>query len=393
VTTTVVVVISNIMKYIESMHEVPGLFFRRSLLAGGHTRGYIDHAVASGRWVRLHEGIYVETASTNFDSAVLHAHLAACSGYQEKKNGESLFKQANLQYGLPVLSHYSAARLHQFDSTRPMPTTTTITSFRNCGVRIHRDASLVIVHPRREVSTEIVDGLPVTSRARTLLDLAAIVSDEEAERILESALRGPDPKRPHIWREEVLSELLVLLESHPRHRGTNTVRRILNLRAHVEVRPSGELVSPKGRAHVEVRPTGSLPETVLVQLLRGRAIKAIRQPRVVVNDDRGRRFEYYPDLLITAGRCIVEVDGASHRTPQRARTDAARQNRLLGFHIFRYPADQIMTEPEYVVSEISTHVRRTRNTAPNWTSAGVCVSGQLHEWSITPQRFASSGGR
>jgi very-short-patch-repair endonuclease len=323
-----------------------GVVSRSELLLRGFTRGSIDHAVASGRLRSIHRGIYLDTATPTPALAALRAHLRACGPEA-------------------VVSHVSAARLHRFDSTRPWSEASHITAPASCGIRAS-GPECFIAHTSIALPTTTIDGFAVTSRARTVLDLAATTNDVECERVLESALRGDNPKRPDQWRVEVLDELLELLRVLPRHRGTGRVRRVLRLR------PDG------------CRPTGSFPETVFVQALRALGIEAIRQPNLAIHDEQGRRFQYFPDLLVVAGRCIVEIDGSQHLLPDRSRSDAARQNRLVGFHVFRYPATMILDDPVYAAKEVASQVKRVRNSSLTWTAAGRCVSGSGNAWEVVP---------
>jgi very-short-patch-repair endonuclease len=333
-----------VMKYNEKMSSRDGVVLRSELLAQGHGCGYIDHAVKSGRLIRIHRGIYVDAAAEDLATSRMRAHLVGCGP-------------------LSVVSHDSAAALHRFDSTHGYSETVYITAPRSSGVR-GTSPGLVISHSTMLEKRDVVDGFPVTTRARTLLDVSASMSDIECERVLESAIRGVNPKRPDRWRNEVLDDVVELITSYPRHPGASRIRRVL--------------ISRPG----DCRPTGSFPETVLVQALRNVGIAAIRQPTVVVIDDRGRQFEYFPDLLIVGGRCIVEVDGGSHLTPTRARTDAARQNRLIGFDVFRYPATTVLNDPTYAVAELVTHVKQVKNQSTTWEISGRRVSGDGSEWTI-----------
>jgi very-short-patch-repair endonuclease len=319
---------------------------RSQLLAQGLTRGYIDHAVATGRLIRLHRGVYVDSSAVDLPKSMMLAHLVACGPEA-------------------VLSHNSAAELHGFDSTLPYENVIHISAPRSCGVR-SEPPGLFIAYSTMLKQREVIDELPVTTRARTLLDMAARVDDVECERILEAALRSSNPKRPDRWRTEALDNILSLLTKYPRHPGASRVRRVLHLR------PAG------------CRPTGSFAETVLVQALRRVGIEMIRQPTLIVLDEAGRRFEYFPDGLIVAGRCIVEVDGSQHLLPQRARSDSARQNRLVGFTVFRYPATTILNDVTYAVNELAAHVRHVQNQQLSWTDSGRAVSGACNNWSIAP---------
>jgi hypothetical protein len=275
------------MKYIENVFTDPFVLLRSHLLDQGVSRGHIDYSAASGRWIRVHRGVYVDAAAPDLTKSLLRAHLVACGPEA-------------------ALSHTSAAVLHNFDSTHGYGLTTCVTAPRNCGVHGNNDSGAIglsLKHSSMLSRPEVVEGFPVTSRARTLLDLAATMCDVECERVLESALRGADPKRPDLWRNEVLGELHALLQIYPRHRGAACVRRVLRLRA------------------AQCRPTGSFPETVLFQALRDVGIVAIRQPTLTVIDKFGKRFRYFPDLLVVAGKCVVEVDGGGHLDAARARSD------------------------------------------------------------------------
>jgi very-short-patch-repair endonuclease len=323
-----------------------GVVCRPELLQRGHTKGSIDHAVAIGRLRSIHRGIYLDAETVNPWVASLHAHLLGCGP-------------------TAVVSHSSAARLHRFDSTLPWSEARYITASATCGVR-STGPDFFLAHTSMELPRLQVDGLAVTTRARTLLDVAAMVNDTECERVLESALRGDNPKRPDVWRVAVLEELTSLIARFPRHRGTGRVRRVLALR-------------PPG-----CRPTGSFPETVFVQALRNLGIEAIRQPTLVIHDEQGRRYEYFPDLLIVAGRCIIEIDGSQHLLPDRSRSDAARQNRMVGFHVFRYPASMILDDPHYGAKEVASQVKRTQNASLAWTTSGRRIEGSGNHWAVNP---------
>ena len=84
-----------------------------------------------------------------------------------------------------VLSHRTAARLLKLTPEGEQSVHVTIRGrhgARPSGVHVHRTARL----NRAEVRT--VDGLPVTSALRTLLDLAAVVDIDTLERAIEQAL-------------------------------------------------------------------------------------------------------------------------------------------------------------------------------------------------------------
>ncbi len=316
--------------------------------------------VRSGRLELMHPGLYlvvgqhddsreelrpVPEGGNEFDSDRARAHLAACGPDA-------------------VLSHHSAAAIHGFDTTHPRPSAVHVSARRSCGVQ--NSSGLVIARPRYQPEITLINGFPVTTRAQSVLDLAAIVPLVELRRILESALRGPDPRRPAEWRTDVLQDLTRLTIQRPRCRGTTAVMQLLALRP------------------INARPTGSLPETVLWQGLESRGIEVITQPTVRVHVSERQIHEYYPDQIIVAGQAMVEVDGGEHLETQRSYTDAIRQNRLVGFNLFRFPAARVLFRTDEVLAELVRHVAMTPSLGNQWTVAGRVVSGTGNEWTIRP---------
>ncbi len=85
-----------------------------------------------------------------------------------------------------VISHRSALKLHKLDGVTAAPIEISVASHtaKKKGIFIHR--------PRRPISEQdrvIIDGLPVTSVARTLFDVASVLSPEDLALAVESAWR------------------------------------------------------------------------------------------------------------------------------------------------------------------------------------------------------------
>jgi hypothetical protein len=83
-----------------------------------------------------------------------------------------------------VLSHWSAAELHGFSATPRGGFDVTLPGTggrRVCGLRMHRARSL------RDDDVVVVQGLPVTSPSRTILDLAARADDATVRRLIREA--------------------------------------------------------------------------------------------------------------------------------------------------------------------------------------------------------------
>src|SRR5205085_12175836 len=85
-----------------------------------------------------------------------------------------------------VLSHHSAATLWRLRPGVARPVHVTIASERGwpalAGVRIHRSRTIT------RADVRIHEHLPVTSPARTLLDVAATLTDRDVESLLDEGL-------------------------------------------------------------------------------------------------------------------------------------------------------------------------------------------------------------
>jgi len=139
-----------------------GVFTRAQAVAAGATPGAIRHRLLAGRWHAVGAGVY-RLAGVPVTWA--QRALAACliSG-----------KEA-------VVSHRSAAVLWGVSGFRPGPLDLTVPpgrSGRNALARVHR----------AEVDGVVRDGIPVTRPARTLLDLATVVTGASLEEAVDDVL-------------------------------------------------------------------------------------------------------------------------------------------------------------------------------------------------------------
>ena len=143
-----------------------GVVARRQLLESGLSPRVVDGMVAKGWLVPVHRGVY----------AVGHARLTT----------RGIWTAAVLACGpAALLSHRSAAALHGIgaDSSTVTDVLAARSGRRHERVLIHRTRS---IHPGDRT---VRDGIPVTSVARTLLDLADVVDSRRLERALEEADR------------------------------------------------------------------------------------------------------------------------------------------------------------------------------------------------------------
>jgi hypothetical protein len=156
----------NVAAIAELAAHQHGVVAHRQLLQLGLRPGAIKHALAIGRLYRLHIGVY----------AVGHCIVS----------GKGRFMAAVLACGPgALLSHVSAAAhlgLRRSDAVR-IDVTARRTLRGRPGIRLHR-----VRHVHPEDATR-VDGIPVTSVSRTLLDLAEVLQPRQLERVLGQAER------------------------------------------------------------------------------------------------------------------------------------------------------------------------------------------------------------
>jgi predicted transcriptional regulator of viral defense system len=260
-----------------------GLVARWQLLEFGFKDGAIDHRLACGRLHLIHKGVY----------AVGHRKLSRLGRWMA----------AVLACGRgAVLSHSSAAALWGIRDSASSRIHVTVPGAprRHTGINAHRSKL-----PADEVT--ILEGIPVTSVSRTLLDLAAGVTPSQ----LDSAIREADALR--LFDENSLEDLL---KRYPRRRGAATARKALE-----EVR----LGVGRTREELEARfkellfaATLPRPEFNATLELNGTTI--------------------HPDCLWPKQRLIVELDSHTfHGTRAAFEADRERDRKLAvaGFRVIR----------------------------------------------------------
>jgi hypothetical protein len=165
------------------------------LLALGVGEHGIYERVRTGRLLRLHRGVY----------AVGHEHL--------RRQGHWLAAVLACGPGA-VLSHQSAAALWEIRPSASSVVHVTVPTqngrVRRRGVRVHRSGRIA----PDEVT--VMDGIPVTTLARTLLDLADVLPRQDLRRVInESEYR-------HLFD---LASITAVVDANPGRRG----KRLLSL--------------------------------------------------------------------------------------------------------------------------------------------------------------------
>jgi very-short-patch-repair endonuclease len=217
------------------------------LEAGLGPRG-VRHRVQAGKLQRLHRGVFLLGAAPPSRMARARAAVMAC--------GEGA-----------VVSHRSAAEMFGLIPETDGEVDVTVVG-RNpgthAGIRLHRPRAL----PRYCVTS--MRGIPVTSVARAIADLAATESAEVVERAWQEAL----------YRRIVTErQLAAIIEREPRRRGALVIRALID----------------------DPRMTRSERERALLRL-----IDTAQLPRPLTNV---RLNGYLVDAYWPEQRLVVEFDG------------------------------------------------------------------------------------
>ena len=219
------------------------------------------------------------------------------------------------------MSHRAAAALWRLDGVPAGAVELSLPRGRSYDrVDIHRVSDL------RPVDVTTVDGLPVTTAARTLVDLGAVVDDDTLERALDSALRD---RRTSLRQ---VNQRLEALSGGGRP-GLARLRRVLDRR-------------------LEEGTSDSELETRCVQLLRRSGLAApVRQHEVWV----GGTLLARTDLAYPRQRLLIELDGwRAHGTRRAFLADRRRQNSLVlaGWTLLRFTWADVVESPAAVVAAV-----------------------------------------
>jgi very-short-patch-repair endonuclease len=213
------------------------------------------------------------------------------------------------------LSHVSAADAFGFLASASVLIHVTVRGRagreRRAGIRVHRPRSL----PNDEVTT--LRGLPITTPARTILDLAA---SGLRDRALETALDQAEQQRVLDF-----AQLHALLARYPRRRGTRL------LKAQLE-RYSGPV------------DTRSRLERLVYELCDDHDLPRPSENTVI--EGKVRDF-YWPHR-----RLVVEADSYRwHRSPAALNADRERhvELTLAGYTVLRFTWEQVTRRRDYVI--------------------------------------------
>lgn len=275
-----------------------GVVARSQLLEAGVPVHAIDNRLKAGRLDGLFRGVY----GVGPVRAPLGREMAAVLACGEHS----------------VLSHDSAGALWSLRTPESHEGGIEVSLQRGDrnpgpGVRVHRVAPLEV----DEVT--VLEGIPITTPARTLLDLAPRLGGRELERALARLERRSPGGR---------SEVEMLLARYPRRPGTRVLR---------------SLTADGGPAL-----TRSEAES--------RFLALVRKARLAGPEANARVRGYEVDFFWRVARLVVEIDGfAFHGSSDAFERDRQRDALLVaaGFRVVRVTWRQLVREPEVVLARLA----------------------------------------
>ncbi|HEX9695972.1 MAG TPA: DUF559 domain-containing protein [Actinomycetota bacterium] len=286
-----------------------GVFARAQIQREGGTKSLMKRRVAAGLWKAVAPEVFrLRGARPSWHQRVMTRCLSWGEG--------------------AVASHSAAAGVWEFAGFRPGPVDVTVPRGRR------RSGRPVGPHWARLDPDDVTvsHGIPVTTPARTLVDLAGTVPLDKLEVALDDALRR---------RLTSTGELRHLLKKMSRRAGSKALRALLNER--------------------EGRPVPGSPfETMLLRAMKEAGLPdPVRQHSVVVDGVLAGIL----DFALLPERVAVEADGYEHHAGRaRFDHDRSRRNRLTvaGWLVVHVTYPEFKRSPDAVIETIrrALHLRR-----------------------------------
>ena len=275
----------------------------------GFGRGSIGHAVAIGRLHRVYKGVYaVGHRSFGRDGRLMAAVLASGPG--------------------AVLSHRDAAALWELRPNNRRVVEVTVAGGNRQGqdgITIHRTRSL------EDDERTAIDRIPVTTVARTVLDLAEVVDRRQVARAFEEA------ERRRLFDLRAIEELA---RRHHGRRGVGVIRELI-----------AEALEPP--------PTRSELERLFLELCE----EAGLPPPLVNTIVAG--FEV--DIVWPEARLVVELDSHEfHRTRAAFERDRVRDAALqvAGHRVLRVTHRRLTRDRARIVDELEALLGTAPHRSP-----------------------------
>ncbi len=298
---------------------------RRTLEEAGISAQTLRGHIGAGRLIAVRHGVYLAADQWPDDPAGQHL-LRARAELAVHPDAVISHESAALTWGLPTPG------FSQWWESRP-----SVTLPRDG----HRSRAGEVRHLRAAYGPGDLDvdpeGYPVTSAARTAVDLALGLSLPEALVLLDAAARAvvgsmvSDPRRHHYANERIVAEV------RSRFRRSAAVRRATRLDTAIEA------VNPLRESPAESLTAGHL---ILARLPEPVCQAEIRTPA-------GR---VYPDFYWEEQRLIGECDGAVKYQDSRGYVAEKEREQILrdmDYAMVRWQAKEIMVRPQRVIARIA----------------------------------------
>ena len=280
-----------------------GVVARWQLLDAGLTRKTIAVRLAGSRLSELHRGVYLAGSV-----APAHAHeMAALLAYRLKA----------------TLSHRSATALWNL---LPYPISATVWVTIPSERTATRPRIKAIRSPLLRDDIRRRHGMPLTSPARTILDMSSLLGAYELERLVAEA-----QYRRLVSEDELRDQT----SRHPRRNGVSILKAVLDL-------PGGP------------RRTRSNGERAMLRLLRATQIKGL--------ETNARIAGYEVDFLWRAHRFAVELDGYDgHSSRVAFERDRLKWARLQarGIQVMPITGRQLRDDPDGVLERLLAALQPT----------------------------------
>ena len=283
----------------EIADEQHGVAHHDQLLAAGVSRRAVSRSLAVGRLRPMFRGVYAVGHAAVSEKGWCQAALLA-SGNQS------------------VLTHETACQLWRLRATEPFPISVIVSS--NRARKLDRiQARRMRLDPRDWMT---LDGLRVTTPARTIVDMAGELSPRQMRRLVERAqdLRRFDPNR-----------IETVLARNPHRPGC---RPLLHLIALLEPDADG------AKSHLE---------RLFLALIRRAGLP---KPEVNVEIEGRQR-----DVVWREQRLVIEVDGYAYHSSREAMRRDRRRDRELTAALWR-PARFTYEEVAFEPPAVATDLRR-----------------------------------
>lgn len=274
-----------------------GCAHREQLLLAGLGRSAIAHRLKTHRYVLLHRAVYLIDPARADDWTPATAVVLRFAGDA-------------------LLSGCSAGALWRLLEDLPAcPEVTLVgrSSHPVAGVKLRRVSGL----DRRDIAWR--QGLPVTSVARTIVDLAGVLSALELENAIVAAL--------HL-RLTRIGEIQAALDRAPGSRGVATLRRLLGQGGYARTRSAYE------RKLLEMIIRAGLPRPLTNYRISGHEV----------------------DMCWPDRRLVLEFDGFKFHGDRRAFEQDRRRDQDLaaaGYRVIRVTARQVEEEPLALIARLA----------------------------------------